>query len=80
MDRLPTRMRFGTPVTGSIVEGNGSGFQATGKGLHDRMRSGSLATGKRDPGDGSGSKDTGNIDNRVIEFVELLGSLSCWAH
>ncbi len=64
MDRLPIRMPFGTPVTGSIGEGNGSGFPAIGKGLEGRMGSGFPAAGKRDAGDGSGSKDIGSIDNK----------------
>ncbi len=73
MDRLPTRMPFGTPVTGSTGEGNGSGFRATGKGLQDPMQFGSPGAGKRDAGGGSGLKDTGSIDNRVVAFIELLG-------
>ena len=61
MDRLPTRMPYGNPATGTIGEGIGFGSLASGRDVQDHMPIGFLVTGNREDEVGSGFRGVGII-------------------
>jgi len=62
MERHPIQRPSGLEVIGGIGEGNGSGFQAIGRGGRGPMPIGSLAVGNQEMEVGSGSKAIGSTE------------------
>lgn len=64
MDHLPIQTLSGLKVIGDITEGNGSGFQAIGRGAQGLMPTGSQAIGNQEREVGPGSVAIGSTNEK----------------
>ena len=78
MDPLSFQELFGYRVTGNIGMGNGSGYQAIGKGHQNPMQFGFPAIGNREEGVGSGSQDIGSTAKKEVTSFrsQVLGFIT----